>query len=407
MKTILPSFEEVISFQSLYRAHRKARLGKRHKKQVVEFELHLAQNLCELHYDLKYGKYEIGKYNRFMIYDPKEREIQSISYRDRIVQHVLCDNYLTPLLESKLIFDNTACRKNKGSHFALDRLSMFMRKFERNFSLEDAYFVKLDMAKYFPTINHTVLKEKLKKIVKDQRIFELCTQIIDSYNKEQDKGLPMGNQSSQCFALLYLNDFDHFMKEKMHVKFYVRYMDDIIMLVSGKKRAREILALSQTKISTQSISVNKKSQIISAKNGIVFLGWKIFLKNGKVIRKIKKQLKQRILFKIKSNSSPKNLAEKFASYNGTFSHGNAHDFFVIVQNMLDVLLFCTKFCFVYFLFCLLFVLFVQSSTRCKPIWKKIQKIQFSPEKLHKLPKFFYFDWKNSCNFGSFLVLYVC
>lgn len=116
------SFEEIISFENLYKAHRRARLCKRHKREVIEFELNLSENLWRLHYELKYGKYEIGEYNKFMVYDPKEREIQAIPYRDRVVQHTLCDNCLIPTLERYLIYDNTACRQGKGTHFAIKRL---------------------------------------------------------------------------------------------------------------------------------------------------------------------------------------------------------------------------------------------------------------------------------------------
>lgn len=114
----MDEWERIIDFESLYKAHRKARLSKRYKKEVVEFENNLSENLWKLHYDLKYGKYEVGGYHSFMIYDPKEREIQAISYMDRVVQHSLCDNYLIPLLEKKLIYDNVACRKGKGSSLA-------------------------------------------------------------------------------------------------------------------------------------------------------------------------------------------------------------------------------------------------------------------------------------------------
>lgn len=332
MKQNLPTFEDIISFESLYRAHKKARLGKRHKKQVVEFELNLSKNLWQLHYDLKYGNYQIGGYNRFMIYDPKEREIQAISYRDRIVQHALCDNFLTPLFETKLIYDNTACRKNKGSHFALKRLAGFMREANKRFG-ETAYFVKLDISKYFPTIDHSVLKKQLMKIVKDKKIFALCCQVIDSYNFDLNRGLPMGNQSSQNFALVYLNGFDHFVKEKLNVKYYVRYMDDVIMIVQTKKQATEILKFAGEYVSTLNIKLNPKSQIIQLKNGIVFLGWKLHLKNNVCVYKLKKQLKQRIILNTTNSiKNKKNLVDQIVSYNGMLCHGNANAFFLFLKN---------------------------------------------------------------------------
>ena len=113
------NFLEIISFQNLYKAHIRARQSKQHKKEVIQFETQLSKNFWALHYDLNYKKYETGGYHKFMIYDPKEREIHAISYRDRIVQHSLFDNYLTPLLEKHLVNSNCACRKGKGTDYAI------------------------------------------------------------------------------------------------------------------------------------------------------------------------------------------------------------------------------------------------------------------------------------------------
>lgn len=156
-------FLNIISFKSLYNAHRRARLGKRGKKEVIEFEMNLSQNLWALHYDLLYGKYHIGEYRRFRIYDPKEREIQAISYRDRIIQHSICDNYLIPILERKLFYYNVACRKNKGTDCAVSTLRRYMVNHYKKFG-KSGYFVKIDIRKYFDSISHTVLKKKLSKL---------------------------------------------------------------------------------------------------------------------------------------------------------------------------------------------------------------------------------------------------
>lgn len=333
MNIKLPTWEELISYESLYRAHRKARLGKRHKKEVIEFELNLSQNLWALHYELKYHKYNISGYHKFMIYDPKEREIQAISYRDRIVQHTLCDNYLTPLFEKKFIYDNCACRKGKGTHFALKRFKQFMQEFYNKHG-NNGRIIKLDMAKYFNSINHDVLKNLLNKSIYDKDVLKLCHKVIDSYNFQENKGLPMGNQSSQCFALLYLNSIDHMLKEKLHIKYYVRYMDDIVMIVKDKLFAKTII--NQVKISLEPLKIclNHKSQQIAFKNGVIFLGWKIFCPN-RVILKVKKSLKLRIIEKIKYNIAiGGNLQESLVSYSGMFIHGNAICFFRYIQSVI-------------------------------------------------------------------------
>ncbi len=293
-------FDDIISFDSLYRAHRRARLGKRHKKEVIEFEAALSENLWALHYDLKYGKYVVGDYRKFMIHDPKEREIQAISYRDRIVQHSLCDGYLMPLLDKHLIYDNAACRREKGTLFAIKRLRKFMCEYYKGHG-KNGYFVKVDVSKYFPSIEHDLLKKKMDRIVKDERVRSLLYLIIDSYESTPNRGLPMGNQSSQCFALLYLNDLDKFFKERMRVKYYVRYMDDILMLVPSKERARDCLLAARSLLEAEALLMNEKSQIIAVKNGVSFIGWHFYFgERGTLVQTICAPSRRHILARVRA-----------------------------------------------------------------------------------------------------------
>ncbi len=331
----MTDFDKIISFDSLYKAHRRARLGKRWKKEVIEFEMHLSENLWALHYDLLYEKYQVGRYHTFMIYDPKEREIQAIPYRDRIVQHTFCDNFLTPLLDRHLIYDNAACRKNKGSHFAIKRLRHFMTEHYKKYG-SSGYFIQIDVRKYFASIDHTVLKEKLERIVKTDDVLGLLYNIIDSYNKEEDKGLPMGNQTSQCFALLYLNDVDRFIKEILRVKHYLRYMDDMILLCGEKKeKCAKYLDKIKDMIVRDKVYPNKKTQICAVKNGINFLGWHFFYgENGKIVQKPLKQTKKRILQKVKykrylydiGEVTREEMSAVSVSYRGHLQHGDAYGF---------------------------------------------------------------------------------
>ncbi len=323
----MTDFENIISYESLYKAHRRARLSKRHKKEVVAFELNLSQNLYSLHNDLKYNKYKIEGYNKFIIYDPKEREIQAIRYRDRVVQHSLCDNYLMPLIEKKLIFDNAACRKNKGTHFIINRFKCFLRKHYKKFG-NNGYFIKIDIQKYFNSISHKALKEKLSKLVGCDKILSLLFNIIDSYNFEEGKGLPMGNQTSQCFALLYLDEVDKFIKHNLKIKRYVRYMDDMILLSSDKLTAKALLDKIKGEIVKQDVLVNRKSQIAHIKNGIEFLGWRFFIdKKGKVVQKLRKSTKKRIVSKInRVKFYHKNIFLSLISYRGFLLKGNAYGF---------------------------------------------------------------------------------
>lgn len=327
----MTDFENIISFENLYKAHRRARLGKRHKAEVIQFEANLSENLWSVHYDLKYGKYKVGGYHSFMIYDPKEREIQAIGYRDRVVQHSLCDNYLIPLLEKHLIYDNAACRKNKGTSFVIKRWRSFMRDHYRKHGT-DGYFVKLDVSKYFPSIDHKILKSKLERIVKDEKILNLLFSIIDSYNGEVGKGLPMGNQTSQCFALLYLDELDRYIKETLRIKHYVRYMDDMLFIVENKDIAQNILNEVEKILNENNLEMNKKSQAISIKNGILFLGWRFYFgKNGEIVQTVKKESRQRMIKHIKYlNYLEKckgiyvNRGQILSSYKGYFENTKAY-----------------------------------------------------------------------------------
>lgn len=326
------TFDEIISFENLYKAHRRARLGKRHKKEVIEFEMNLSENLWQLHYDLKYGRYQIGGYHKFMIYDPKEREIQAISYRDRVVQHTLCDNFLIPLMERKLIYDNGACRKEKGTHFVIGRLRKFMTEHYKKY-VTSGYFVKMDVKKYFDSIDHNKLKNLLNKEIAEEKIKKLVFSVIDSYCFSENKGLPMGNQSSQCFALYYLDEVDRFIKEKLKIKYYIRYMDDMIAITPDKTSANLCLEAVSEKLIEKNLQMNVKSQVVAIKNGINFLGWHFrFGENGKILQTIRKQsllrmktkLKETILLFKKHKISKKRLIQSQNSLKGHLEKGNTY-----------------------------------------------------------------------------------
>lgn len=365
------SFEQIISFSSLLAAHKKARCGKQHKKEVIEFEAHLSRNLWALHYDLKYHRYKIERYRKFTIYDPKEREIQAIPYRDRIVQHALCDVLLIPLLENHLIDANCACRRGKGTDYAIKLLRSFMTRHYRKCGCA-GYFVKLDIKKYFPSIDHEVLYRKLSRFDFDDDTNWLLHTVIDSYcNGTGDfkglcplgeggvvktavqaeprgkafpqKGLPMGNQSSQCFALLYLDRIDRFIKERLRVKFYVRYMDDMILLVSERTEARQILESVRLEVEKEKLLLNPKSCIIPVKNGVEFLGWRFkFGKNGKIVQTVKAQSRKRILKKVGKNVclaklnkiDDETLSNSLSSYKGHLLRGNGYRLYEKIGKMI-------------------------------------------------------------------------
>lgn len=284
----------VYDFDKLYEAYKKCRRGKLHKTEVIRFELNLSEELVKLQEELKEKTYRIGKYDKFMIFDPKKREIQALPFRDRILQHNFCDNILAPILERHFIYDNSACRKGKGTHFAMERLTGFFRDYYKSFGTE-GYVLKYDIHRYFDSIDHKVLKTKLSRVFQDPDVYQLLEYIIDSYEKTPGKGLPMGNQTSQWFALYYLDGLDRVAKDKYRMKYYTRYMDDGVVLCNDKEYLKQCFAaMEQYAEQELLLKFNKKTQITTIKNGVDYLGFRFYLTStGKVIRRLRTSSKRR------------------------------------------------------------------------------------------------------------------
>ena len=294
----MTSYEQIYAFDNLYSAHRAAARGKRGTNEVVRFECNLARNLWALHDELEAKTYRIAPYQTFIVHDPKRREVQALSFRDRVVQHSLCDNVLAPYIEPRLIYDCAACRMGKGAGFAIERLKGFMRSFWRQHGT-NGWFLKCDVRKYFESIDHMVLKRKLLRFPDDDmRAF--LYQVLDSYHAGTGKGLPLGNQSSQWFALWYLDPLDRLVKEQLRVKYYTRYMDDLVLLHQDKGFLRECLArMKNLAHDGLHLEFNEKTQIFPVSQGVDYLGWHFYLtETGKVVQRLrtsnKRRLKRRI-----------------------------------------------------------------------------------------------------------------
>jgi retron-type reverse transcriptase len=291
---------DIFTFKNLYLAERKARLGKRHKKDVILFEMGLLANLSQLAKEINEGSYRVSGYHHFTIHEPKKREIQALLYRDRVVQHCLVDNYLMPLLERHLIKDNCACRKGKGTDYARKRVRQFMAdSYKANG--RKAYVLRFDIHHYFDSIDHTVLKMMLKKLIPDGDVLMLCFDIIDSYsfNGNGKTGIPMGNQTSQCFALYYLDGIDRILKEKFHLRWYCRYMDDGIVICQSKELLKDLLFEIRWCLDSLKLSLNDKTVISSLKRGFKFLGFRYsYFPKGGIKINLNRQVRQRISEKL-------------------------------------------------------------------------------------------------------------
>lgn len=293
------SFEEAFSFSSLLDAHRKCRCNKSHKREVVEFELNLDRNILKLSKDILGGTYKIARYRSFFVYEPKKRNIESLNYKHRLVQAVLCKKILEPVLERHLIESNCACRCAKGTDYARGLMLQYLHKVARKYK-NKAHFLKCDVRKYFASIDHEILISKLKKLNFEDRVMDLLELIINSHNADIGVGIPIGNQTSQWFALFYIDEIDRIIKEKFRCKFYVRYMDDLVIIDHDLDKLKKLKKFIIERGEKIKLSFNKKTQICSLSQGVGFIGHLYRVDSiGKIYKNIKQSSKLRLKCAIK------------------------------------------------------------------------------------------------------------
>jgi len=258
---------EIADPENLRLAFWKARKGKDGKMEVLEFRKNLDDNLLRLRKELLSSTAKVGSYHYFTIYDPKERQICAAAFPERVLQHALM-NICHCNFEKHQIFDSYASRLGKGTYAAIERAASFQKKY--------TWFLKLDIRKYFDSIDHKRLKILLENRFKDKELLFLFNQIIDSYKTQDGKGLPIGNLTSQYFANHYLSIADHFIKEKLHAIAYVRYMDDMVIWAEDKQSLLKIGSAFQSFIETELSLSLKPFCLNSCDKGLPFLGYVLF-----------------------------------------------------------------------------------------------------------------------------------
>jgi len=270
-------YNELCSYENLELAYKKARKHKTLKPYVIEFEKELKKNLSILRIELLLHSYKPQPLETFIIRDPKTRKINKSDFKDRIVHHALC-NIIEPIFERIFIFDSYANRKGKGTLKAIQRFDFFKRKVSKN-NTRNCFILKADIRHYFDEVSHEILINIIKRKIKDEKVIWLIKQILSNFNSEyKGKGMPLGNLTSQFFANVYLNELDYFVKHKLKIKYYIRYVDDFVIFNSNK----EILEKNKEKINLFLKDELKlelhpdKSKIILLEKGITFLGYRIF-----------------------------------------------------------------------------------------------------------------------------------
>lgn len=241
----------------------------------------------------------------------------------------LCDNVLGPLLSKTFIYDNYASQKGKGTHFGLDRLKSFMQRYYRQFGA-DGWVLKCDISKYFYRINHDVLKSQLRRVIHDPDVLWLLDLIIDSTD---GPGIPIGNHTSQWFAILYLSGMDHMIKERLGIKFYGRYMDDFYLIHPDKEYLLYCLEEIRKFLVPLGLELNHKTAVFPLSQGIDFLGFRTYMTDsGKVVRKLRRESKNRIRRKLKKfrhlldegRITFETVVQSYSSWVGHAAHGNSY-----------------------------------------------------------------------------------
>lgn len=312
-KTIRNKYYEYLTYEKLMEAHIKSKKGKGNRKEIITFNLKQEEYIMWLLEELKNKTYKHGGYTAFYVTEPKVRKIEKSRYIDRIVHRWLVDNFLAPAFVPQFIYTTYACLKNKGMHIACLDLQKAMKHCQ--IIWKNYYILKMDVSKYFDNIDKEILLSILKRKIKDKNVLWLIHEII--YAQKRQKGLEIGNYTSQIFANIYLNEVDQYIKHTLKIKYAYRYMDDIVLLIRTKTEA--INALKKIKIFLQErlkLELNNKTQIFKSKQGVNFCGYKINEYRLKIRDKGKRKLKkkiQRLQKEIKSGNMTSKEAHKYLS----------------------------------------------------------------------------------------------
>ena len=317
----------ICNYENLYRAYKKAKLGKSSNGSCSKFKNMSLEGIHILKQQLENQTYQMTPYNEFKIFEPKERLIKSCSFKDKIVQHCLCDEILHPRLSETFIKTNYAGQIEKGTHFGMDCLKEQMCTFYQKHGT-DGWILKCDIKKFFYQIDHEILKDIVDFYFSDDYTVWLNHLFIDSTD---GIGLPLGNQVAQVYALLMLDGMDHMITEELGIKFYGRYMDDFYLIHNDKNYLKQCLLVINDFVKSLGLELNSKTQISPFKNGIRFTGFHHYItSDGKYIRKLAGENKRRIKRKlnrwsravVEGKMSQRKFMEKYNAWKNHAMHGN-------------------------------------------------------------------------------------
>lgn len=323
MKRVGNLFNSAIAYDNLLRATKQAARGKKEQQRVAHFLFYMEQELLQLQEELAQEIWQPSHFRIFEIREPKPRRICAADFRDRVVHHALC-NVLNPVFDKRLIFDTWACRKGKGSHRAVKRAQAFSRRYP--------YFLKCDVRRYFDSVDHQVLKQLLRRIIKDQRMLLVLDKIIDHPLPcmPLGKGIPIGNLTSQYFANLYLGELDHELKDRLGIKAYLRYMDDMLIFAKSKQELHHTLIKIDVFLN-QTLKLDLKesaTQIAPVTEGVPYLGFRIYPEiirlNSQTLSRFKRRLRLQEQYYFSGKIDVESLSTSVESMIAHLRHANTH-----------------------------------------------------------------------------------
>ena len=326
-------YKKITSTRNLFQAWKEFRKGKGNKKDVLQFEYHLEQNIFQLHRDLRDNKYQHGPYKSFYITDPKRRHIHKAIVRDRVVHHAIYKTFY-PIFNPTFIATSFSCRFGKGTHKGVLWLAKSVRKVSKNYT-RPCFILKCDIRRFFDSVDHNVLIAILNKKIRDKETRHLLDEVVSGFssgssNLFEKVGLPIGNLTSQLFANIYMDKFDQFIKQGLKVKYYARYTDDFVIVSEDEEYLKDILKPVADFLDVElKLSLHPhKVSIQKLHNGIDYLGYIILphyiLLRTKTKNRIYRGLSRKVR-EYKGGKIDKEVAEQsLHSYLGTLSHADAH-----------------------------------------------------------------------------------
>lgn len=330
-------FDEIFSMDNLEKAYKRTLTeGGKFRNEALIFQRNETVNLVRLQKLMYSGKYKFSGYEHFEVFEPKRRVINAPMYKDKIVQAALSIK-LNELYNPKFIFDSYSCIEGKGTHKAVAKVQKNMRSAHDKWG-GDAYIVKVDVSKFFYSIDRSIAKQLYRKVIKEADVLAVVDEIVDSADEIDEIGLPLGNSISQLCANIYLNELDQYCTRYLHYKHYVRYADDIVIIrpnkVEAQKAKAECVRFLGEKLNL--VANPKKSQIFPITQGINAFGFKIYSTHKLLRNDSKKKIKRKVKKMPRLVANDLMTVEKanqiLGSWSGHAMYADSHRF---IQSILD------------------------------------------------------------------------